>query len=450
MVDHPWKIADIDNFLPLREGQRVVLCHGVFDVLHPGHIAHLREAAQLGDVLVVSVTADEHVNKGPGRPVFSTRQRAEQVAALACVDYVVVSHSATAREALEAIRPAYFVKGGDYEGTGILPEEGVTARAVGAQLRFTSAPVDSSSRVGNRAFATYPEGTERWLDAYRQRRSAGDILAALDRIAAMKVLVVGEYIIDRYTFVDTLAKSPREHHLSVKKTETAVNHAGGAVAVRRHLAGFVEQCHVIHQQEGIIKERFVERHERRKLFSVQRFPDTLTIGAADAERLWACGDYDLVIVTDYGHGLFDDRLRKTLEQARFLAVNCQTNSANYGRNLVTRWPEADFVCLDGPEYDLAVTHGWQPTNVPRVLLTRGKDGCNFGEDTPAFAVNVVDRVGAGDALFALAAPLVAAGVEPDIVAFIGSCAAAMQCETLGNERPVNPEVLRKFMARLLA
>src|ERR1051325_10575286 len=73
------------------QGTRVVQCHGVFDLLHPGHVRHLEAARKLGDRLVVTITADRYVNKGPGRPAFPEQVRAEQIGALSCVDYVAIS-----------------------------------------------------------------------------------------------------------------------------------------------------------------------------------------------------------------------------------------------------------------------------------------------------------------------------------------------------------------------
>ena len=70
------------------EGRKVVLCHGVFDLLHMGHVRHLEEARSHGDILIVTITADAYVNKGPGKPVFSAALRAEMLAALSCVDFV--------------------------------------------------------------------------------------------------------------------------------------------------------------------------------------------------------------------------------------------------------------------------------------------------------------------------------------------------------------------------
>jgi hypothetical protein len=265
----------------------------------------------------------------------------------------------------------------------------------------------------------------------------------------MDLLIVGEHITDRYIFVDTLAKSPREHHMSTRKIKVE-DYAGGVVAVRRHLKGMVASTTVATQREGIIKERFVEPNENRKLFSVQQIPEALTFSKEGYSLVENPEVYDAILVLDYGHGLIREWMRETLPQkAKFLAVNSQTNSANYGFNLASKWPHANYRCLDGPEYNLAKASGWRPSATEHLMLTKGKQGCSFYGDIPSLTVKVVDRVGAGDALFAVTAPLVAAGVEPEIVGFIGSCAAAMQCETVGNKTSINAGVLRKFIKRLL-
>ena len=90
------------------EGKKIVQCHGTFDLLHPGHIHHLEEARALGDLLVVTVTAEKFVNKGPGRPFFNDELRATSLAALVCVDYVVVVPFPAAVEAIECVKPAIY------------------------------------------------------------------------------------------------------------------------------------------------------------------------------------------------------------------------------------------------------------------------------------------------------------------------------------------------------
>ena len=121
--------------------RRVVHCHGCFDGLHIGHVRYLRAARAFGDTLIVSVTADEHVGKGPQRPVFGHALRMEFLAELACVDWVTLSRSDTALVVIDAIRPDVYVKGGEYEAPSADPNtnvgaEATTVRIHGGEVRF--------------------------------------------------------------------------------------------------------------------------------------------------------------------------------------------------------------------------------------------------------------------------------------------------------------------------
>src|SRR5205814_7480144 len=112
------KVRDIHELavelIPVRRGKTVVQCHGVFDLLHIGHIRHFQEAKKAGQILVVTITPDRHVNKGPHRPVFTESLRAEAIAALDLVDYVAINKWPTAVEAIQTLRPDVYAKGSDY------------------------------------------------------------------------------------------------------------------------------------------------------------------------------------------------------------------------------------------------------------------------------------------------------------------------------------------------
>ena len=121
------------------KGKRIVHCHGVFDLLHLGHLRYFEAAKRHGDVLVVTITADEYVNKGPGRPVFTSDQRAEMLASLGIIDFVAVNHEKTAVSAIIAIRPDFYVKGSDYASdqldiTGNIAREKAALLEIGGQI----------------------------------------------------------------------------------------------------------------------------------------------------------------------------------------------------------------------------------------------------------------------------------------------------------------------------
>ena len=137
-------------------GKVIVHCHGCFDLMHPGHILHLQAAKKMGDVLMVTLTPDRFIDKGPDRPVFSQDLRAMSLAALECVDYVAVNAWPTAQETLELLRPDIYVKGQEFEElkdkTGKIQKEFAVLEKIGATLRVTHETVFSSTKLLNQYF----------------------------------------------------------------------------------------------------------------------------------------------------------------------------------------------------------------------------------------------------------------------------------------------------------
>lgn len=148
-------LADVLSDLK-RKGKTIVLCHGCFDLMHPGHIRYFQTARKMGDILVVTVTPDRYVDKGPGRPAFPEVLRSESIAALACTDFVAINLWPTAEETLRLLRPHIYVKGQEFEKledkTGKIQREYQVAREIGAELRFTHEIVFSSTELLNKYF----------------------------------------------------------------------------------------------------------------------------------------------------------------------------------------------------------------------------------------------------------------------------------------------------------
>lgn len=139
-----------------QSGKKIVLCHGCFDLMHPGHIKHFQAAKKMGNVLVVTVTPDAYVDKGPDRPAFNQSLRAESIAALECVDFVAINKWSTAEETLKLLRPDIYVKGQEFESgedkTGKLEKELKIMSAIGSQMRFTHEATFSSTELLNKHF----------------------------------------------------------------------------------------------------------------------------------------------------------------------------------------------------------------------------------------------------------------------------------------------------------
>ena len=138
------------------KGKKLVLCHGCFDLMHPGHIKYFQAANAMGDVLVVTVTPDLYVDKGPGRPVFNQGLRIDSIAALECVDYVAINKWPTAEKTLRLLRPDIYAKGQEFkkleDKTGKIQKEFEIIKEIGAELKFTHEIVFSSTELLDKHF----------------------------------------------------------------------------------------------------------------------------------------------------------------------------------------------------------------------------------------------------------------------------------------------------------
>ena len=177
--------------------------------------------------------------------------------------------------------------------------------------------------------------------------------------------------------------------------------------------------------------------------------------------------HDIVLVSDFGHGMMSKAARELVSSSEgFVGVNTQTNSANYGYNTIDRYQRANYVSIDLPELQLAARDKHsdpallasdmaEKLHAEGFMVTMGREGSVYTFDggeqlsTPAFSHRILDRVGAGDAFFAISAPCVAVGAPAELVGFIGNCAGAMAVEIVGNRVPIDPVGLKKFVVRLL-
>ncbi len=484
-------------------GRKIVHCHGVFDLLHPGHLRHLHTAKEFGDVLIVTITPDEYVNKGPGRPVFNQRLRAESLAALESVDYVSVNQWPTAVETIEKIKPDVYVKGNDYANrendvTGKIYDEEQAVLSVGGRIEFTDDITFSSTHLLNSYFSVFSEEAEVFLKNFQSRYAAERVTDLLNSFADMKVLIVGDAIIDEYHYAEAMGKPSKSACISAKFL-SAERYTGGALAVANHIAGFCRDVHLVTclgQQESqedfiranlkanvaakffyrsdaptVVKRRFVHPFQLAKMFEICFMNDEL-LPQEIAQQICAhleavIRDYDLVVVSDFGHGFMEPHIIDTLcDQAHFLAVNTQANSANLGFNVVTKYPRADYLCIDEREIRLAQHSKQGPLEeltrdiasrlkCQMVSVTLGGEGSLVHEAgngfcrVPVFSDGVVDTVGAGDAYLSITALCAASGQSNEMIGFIGNTVGAMAVRIVGNKEFIEPVPLFKFVNTLL-
>ncbi|OGL73288.1 hypothetical protein A3E39_01200 [Candidatus Uhrbacteria bacterium RIFCSPHIGHO2_12_FULL_60_25] len=332
----------------------------------------------------------------------------------------------------------------------------------------------------------YPEETRAFLQEFQERYRADDVIRRIERIRPLKVLLIGDAVIDEYCYVRPMGKTSKANIIAsrILNDEAFI---GGIFACANHVAGFCDTVHVVtglgltdtketfirdHLKTNVtmkaiyrkgvpttVKRRYVDSNFLAKLFEVYRFDDGALHADQEAELhaylLTVLPQYDVVICLDYLHGLISSRTVELLaSQSAFLAVNTQTNAANIGYNPITRYPNADYICIDEPELRLATLDRFGPIDpllvsvaerlsCPKAIATRGHHGClTFEAGTglqsiPVLSQNVVDAVGAGDAFLAVTAPCAAAGMPMDLVGFIGNIVGSRAVMIVGNRETVD-------------
>ena len=208
--------TDLSKLRENHKNKKIILCHGVFDVLHHGHILHLKSAKKFGDILVVSLTSDNFVNKGPNRPFNNEISRMKFLSELEIVDYVYINKSKKATSVIKSLKPHFYIKGPDYKDKkkdrtkGILEEE-KAIKSIKGEIKFTNDDVQSSTKLINQAFTDYDEEQLKVLNKIKSKFSLFEIEKYLMKLNNKKILLVGEPIIDEYVFTQPLglgSKSP--------------------------------------------------------------------------------------------------------------------------------------------------------------------------------------------------------------------------------------------------
>ena len=230
----------------------VVLCHGVFDLVHPGHIIHFEQAKAMGDVLVVSVTSEKYVRKGPGRPYFNDEMRLKFLAAIECIDYVMLSEGYTVDDIVEVVEPDIYVKGEEYRNfeddiTGKITEEQELVEKHGGRIEFTCGQVFSSTKLINTAMSGLPEDVRVYVEDFKKKYSMESIRNFAEKAGHLKILVVGDVIIDRYTYCNVQGMMSKDMGYSARLSNTE-EYFGGALAVARHIDQTLTNVHFLHFQ----------------------------------------------------------------------------------------------------------------------------------------------------------------------------------------------------------
>jgi len=484
------------------ENKIIVLCHGVFDLLNNCNVKYFKEAKSMGDILVVVITPDRFLKNTACHSNFNEDLRTETIAAIDVVDYVAINEWPTAVETINLLKPDLYVKGlnskdSEENLTNYIQQEEDTVRSVGGKVVFSpDFEVNSSFPVKQKTYLLTDE-QKNLLDLLKTKITPEKIFEDLDKLANLKILLVGEVIIDKYVFCDSIGKSGKDPVLTNKIINTE-KYTGGILSVANQISDFCkggkilsylgdrnDQFHFIKENLSsnieldsilklnsptILKTRFVDNYTKTKLLGVYDINDDLLNENEETEfctKLEDCiGEYDVVIVVDYGHGLITDKIITLLEEkSKYLAVNTQLNSFNVGFHTISKYNNADYVCVHEGElrHDYRNRSDTVKQLVQRlydriksniIVITQGKEGSlafKNGEfiTCPAYAEVVVDRVGSGDALLAITSLCFAAGIQTELALFIGNLAAGEMVAKIGTGNKLKKDKLLEDIDSLL-
>lgn len=480
---------------------KVCLCHGVFDLVHIGHVRHFKECKSKSDILVVSITADKYVNKGPDKPVFNQSLRSELLSGFDFIDYVVINYAETPINLINTLKPDYYGKGLEYKShskdiTGNISREVNAVKKNKGKIIYTDDITFSSSKLMN---VLVPEKKEGLSKIFEKDTSIihNEISLGLSKIENLKVLFIGETIIDKYIFVDGIGKPPKEDIISTL-VKTEKKYLGGAIAAAKHSIEFCKKVDLLtniddfkyidkinmnnfkiikvsndRQNKSITKTRYLSSHFNKKLFetydqienqNTKRFK--LKMKDFLNQNLQK---YDLVIVLDFGHGFLDFEDRKIIQnKSKYLALNVQTNSGNYGYNLFDKYNKADLLCIDHNEIRLATKKRSQnlddiilevnksKSNFKNIIITCGKDGSkSFSKGDkevktlPPLTSSAIDTMGAGDAFISICSLFSKLNFKNSIVSFTGNIAGSLKVNILGHEKNIKKSSFIKYLKGIL-
>ena len=481
---------------PLPRKKKSIMCHGTFDLVHPGHIRHLIYAKSKADILITSLTSDAHIQKANFRPFVPQDLRAMNLAALEVVDYVVIDDNPTPIENIKIIRPDYFAKGYEYSKGGLHPktkEEKDALESYGGEILFTPGDiVFSSSHIIE---SEPPNLAADKLHALMQAEGITfdrlrDILKSFSRA---KIHVVGDTIVDSYTYCTLIGGNTKTPTMSLR-FDSQVDFVGGAGVVAKHMKGAGAEVRFTTvlgedplkdfvvkdlQDYGVQCDAVVDRTRpttQKNLFTTQGYRmlkvdklDNRPISDKILEQFRASistSKADAIVFSDFRHGIFNRTtippLAGALPRGPLRIADSQVASRwgnileFQGFDLITpNEREARFALGDQDSTVRPLCEElYKRANCKYLMLKMGERGMItyrapgnavrtfFTVDT--FADKVVDAVGAGDALLAYATISLVVSKCAVSASILGSLAAALACERDGNN-PVNPaDVLKRL------
>lgn len=483
------KIKTVDEVLKIigkrPRQKKVVMCHGTFDVVHPGHIRQLIYAKTKGDILLVSVTVDRHLQKGELRPYVPQELRALNLAAFEIVDYVIIDQNPTPIENILKLQPDFFVKGFEYSTDGIHPrtkEEVEALSSYGGQIVFSPGDIVYSSTALLSMHKPNLSYDQLMVLMNEEGVTFNNLRQTIRKFKNLKIHVVGDIIVDKYSECTVLGPSQKSPSFSIRLDKSEL-FLGGAGIVAKHLkalgakvmlttilgedemSDFVSEDlknsgvivnHLIDStRPTTVKERFIVGNNRIML-QVDKV-DNREISEIALEKICkfiSKNDCDAFVCSDFRHGIFNSETIPRIMQSIPLGTMKVADS-----QVSNRWGNildfSNFDLITPNEREARFALGDQDTTIrPLAQKLYNRAACRYlilklGENgimtyrspglesreffyIDSFVNELVNPIGAGDALLAAATSALAVSKNIIQAAILGNLCAAIECSKLGN------------------
>ena len=420
--------------------------------MHYGHILYFREAKKLAKKIILSVTSDQFVNKGPDRPYNKLYKRIELLSSIIEIDHIVVNSNNNALNHIKAIKPDFYIKGKDYKNldndiTENIKSEKRAVNKFGGKFIVTNSELFSSSNIINKEKQRTNPILKKFLNKLDNKKLIKKINFNFKKKIKSKILVIGEPIIDNFISIKYLGKSSKSDIISTTKIGENIKY-GGIFLVAEALSKYIEKIDLLlpksqhlnyskilpkninkiflnlRDYKKIIKNRFVNQYNQNLTFQLNE-NDMVQFSQLDSKKISSkilylnkINNYDKIVLFDYGHGLLNKDVISGLKSLKKkLLVNCQSNSSNYGFNTIDKYFDSNTICIDEDEFRLSVQDKVSSINdlikknkktinkFNNFLVTMGKYGCFIMNKTkkplyiPTIIENLKNTIGAGDIFY---------------------------------------------------
>ena len=475
--------------------KKIVLCHGAFDLIHPGHLDHFEKAKKLGDILVVTITSDRFIKKGIHNPFFKEDIRLKNLQQIKIVDYCFIVNEPSATSVINVLKPNFYCKGIEYKSKKNdkkLFEEINALKKIKGKIHFIGSNIKSSSKlISENLFDIRDNNLKRSLKLLKKI----DLDKEIKNLKNLNVLVIGETIIDEYINIQTSGISPKSNTLSCVEKNRIIM-PGGALATFKFVSSIAKKTKfisVINKQSferynkkikfgngiiisnkfpKIIKSRLIEDAGNKvikKIFTINNFDEKKLDSEVEKKIITnikkSAKNADVLIVQDFGHGMFSPKIVDVLKKFHNkISLNVQTNSLNYGFNIIGQnLKKVKMFSLDERELQLFVGKKefiYEKEMKKLKSKLKSKIGCltlgdkysliiGKGEKiykVPKLNHRAIDTMGAGDIFHAMISLLSVKSKNDFFKLFMSQIAGAHAVEYVGNSKyPTLDEISKTYL-----